>query len=944
MIMRKDNGNFSFNFFLAVVGILLVLAAFSQPVFGAIPPLERAALIALYNSTAGDNWWNKSGWKTPPLAGDGFALPGMENTWWGIGCDPGNTTVQSIDLGSNTLVGTLPPELGNLANLQILILYLNQLSGSIPPELGDLVNLYNLDLHWNQLSSSIPPELGDLDNLYNLDLHWNQLSGSIPPELGDLDNLYILHLDSNELSGSIPPELSNLANLHDIDLHWNQLSGSIPPELGDLANLYYLGLGPNQLSGTIPPELGNLANLQMLYLYSNQLSGTIPQELGDLANLQYLYLSYNQLSGTIPPELGDLANLIELDLSANQISGSIPPELGDLANLIELDLSTNEIGGSIPPELGDLVNLQMLYLYSNQLSGTIPPELGNLANLIELDLSANQISGSIPPELGDLANLQALWLSLNQLSGSIPPELGNLANLQDLNLGFNRLSGSIPPELGRRVSLEYLNIASNRLSGSVPSNLTNLTNLVNGYSDLRWNALYTNDEILKAFLDSKQAGGNWEGTQTIALTDVTAASVSDASIEIDWTPILYTSDTGGYRIFYSTTPGGPYTYFDMTADKTASSLSVTGLDPGATYYFVVQTRTNPHVYNQNTVDSEYSAEVSATTLQGITISGTVIDGGSGLPGVTITLSNNGGTKITNDNGYYSLTVPYGWSGTATPSKADCNFSPANRSYSNVTVNQTTQDYTAVFQAITISGTVTSGGSGLPGVTITLSGDGREATTDDNGNYSVTVPYGWTGTATPSKPGYDFSPANRNYTNVTVNQTGQDYTAALQTITITGTITSGGIGLPGVTITLSNSDKTATTAANGNYRITVPTGWTGTVTPSKFGYDFSPANRGYSNVTVNQTGQNYTATLQAITISGTITSGGIGLPGVTINLSNDGRTATTDANGNYSAVVPPGWSGTVIPSKTGYNFSPANRNYTDVTVSQTGQDFLGNPGN
>jgi len=120
---------------------------------------------------------------------------------------------------------------------------------------------------------------------------------------------------------------------------------------------------------------------------------------------------------------------------------------------------------------------------------------------------------------------------------------------------------------------------------------------------------------LREFLDSKQVGGNWEDTQTIAPSDVTAAFLSTSSIEINWTPISYTSDTGGYRVYYSTIPGGPYTYFGMTTDKTASSLTVTGLNPGTTYYFVVQTRTYPHGENQNTVDSEYSTEVSAIPYQ-----------------------------------------------------------------------------------------------------------------------------------------------------------------------------------------------------------------------------------------------------------------------------------------------------------------------------------------
>ena len=41
-----------------------------------ISSLERRALIAFYNSTDGDGWSNKSGWKTAPLYPDGFAMPG----------------------------------------------------------------------------------------------------------------------------------------------------------------------------------------------------------------------------------------------------------------------------------------------------------------------------------------------------------------------------------------------------------------------------------------------------------------------------------------------------------------------------------------------------------------------------------------------------------------------------------------------------------------------------------------------------------------------------------------------------------------------------------------------------------------------------------------------------------------------------------------------------
>jgi len=69
--------------------------------------------------------------------------------------------------------------------------------------------------------------------------------------------------------------------------------------------------------------------------------------------------------------------------------------------------------------------------------------------------------------------------------------------------------------------------------------------------------------------------------------------------------------------------------------------------------------------------------------------------------------------------------------------------------------------------------------------------------------------------------------------------------------------SGNAGVSGATITYTGGSTTSD--ASGNYSIFVSSGWSGTVTPSKSGYSFSPPNRSYSNVMADQTGQNYTAT-------------------------------------------------------------------------------------
>ncbi len=202
------------------------------------------------------------------------------------------------------------------------------MTGSIPPELGNLTNLQTLFLSTNELTGSIPSELGNLAKLEHLNLFQNQLTGSIPPELGNLANLQELELSYNQLTGSIPSELGNLANLQELSIYSNQLTGSIPAELGNLANLVYLWLGDNQLTGSIPPELGNLANLQTLQLSSNQLTGSIPAELGNLVNLWWFTLGSNQLTGSIPTELMNLSYLYCFNICNNHLY-TTDPDLRD---------------------------------------------------------------------------------------------------------------------------------------------------------------------------------------------------------------------------------------------------------------------------------------------------------------------------------------------------------------------------------------------------------------------------------------------------------------------------------------------------------------------------------------------------------------------------------------------------------------------------------------
>ena len=143
-----------------------------------------------------------------------------------------------------------------------------------------------------------------------------------------------------------------------------------------------------------------------------------------------------------------------------------------------------------------------------------------------------------------------------------------------------------------------------------------------------------------------------------------------------------------------------------------------------------------------------------------------------------------------------------------------------------------------------------GNAGVGGATLSYTGGSVSA--DSSGNYSIAVPTGWSGTVTPSKPGYVFSPPNRTYSNVTTDQLAQNYTATPLT-----TVISGNAGASGVTLSYTDgTPKTVTSDGVGNYSITVPYGWSGSVTPSLASDVFCPASQPYYNVTSNKTSQNY----------------------------------------------------------------------------------------
>ncbi len=264
--------------------------------------------------------------------------------------------------------------------------------------------------------------------------------------------------------------------------------------------------------------------------------------------------------------------------------------------------------------------------------------------------------------------------------------------------------------------------------------------------------------------------------------------------------------------------------------------------------------------------------------------------------------------------------------------------------------------------------VGSGFSGIAGVTVNLTGAATASTTTNaTGNYSFSALANGGYTLTPSKSGYNFSPASRNATISGANVAGQNFT-----------------GAPGGPVNNPPNTPASPSPANGATGVsTTPTlSWTGgdpdagnTVTYDiYFGTSASPplvvsnnATTGYvpgtliagtlyywrivarDNLGATTNGPTWNFITAggggggSFTISGRVTqavgSAFAGLSGVTIGLTGAATaSAVTDGNGNYSFSALANGAYILTPSKTGYTFSPVNRAVTVSGANVTGQNF------
>lgn len=454
-----------------------------------LTPLQKdsLALVDLYNDAKGHAW------------GSPWDLEEEMNSWAGVFLDvvDGEMRVVKVDLAARLLNGKMPESLANLtaihtfiitdaafkqelpeyiatkwprltflalcgsgffgsipdvyydmANIEVMDLYLNQLTGGISPKIGQLTKLTRIQLNNNPLGGTIPAEIGMLKNCYDISLHMCELEGEIPSEIGNMTALKAVQLQSNNLTGSIPESVSTLDKLEHFEVSNCGVSGNLPSFAG-CPKLWDIRMSYTNLNGELPKSWATLNSIEVLQLNHNKLTGTIPTEWADIENLNAMILDHNNLTGTLP---GYVSNMQYLSVNSNKLTGELPVEMYSSTKLLEIELDSNEFVCVISPDFFRLPSLSKVSIRGMEgVSGTLPVDIEKMKGLQNMYLDGCSFSGEIPASIFTINNLQSLHLKNNDFTGVIPREIITARILAGFSCSGNRLSGALDPLIQKMV-------------------------------------------------------------------------------------------------------------------------------------------------------------------------------------------------------------------------------------------------------------------------------------------------------------------------------------------------------------------------------------------------------------------------------------------------------------------------------------------------------------
>jgi hypothetical protein len=226
-----------------------------------------------------------------------------------------------------------------------------------------------------------------------------------------------------------------------------------------------------------------------------------------------------------------------------------------------------------------------------------------------------------------------------------------------------------------------------------------------------------------------------------------------------------------------------------------------------------------------------------------------------LGGATVTLSGTANdSNSTDDEGNYVFAeLPAGGNYVVTVDRNNYVFAVPSRSFADLISDQYVA-FEGVVQNYTITGKlIKDDGTVLAGTQVKLSGGaGLNTVTDAGGNYSFTVHGDDNYTVSPARLNYSFSPATRSFANLSGNGTA-DFSGALVDFVVSGqVVTSEGIDLDGVTISVTGStSRIVMTNDEAGYLLNLEAEGDYTITAEKTNYSFTPQSITLNDLAANQ---------------------------------------------------------------------------------------------
>ncbi|HKC63391.1 MAG TPA: carboxypeptidase-like regulatory domain-containing protein, partial [Pyrinomonadaceae bacterium] len=328
------------------------------------------------------------------------------------------------------------------------------------------------------------------------------------------------------------------------------------------------------------------------------------------------------------------------------------------------------------------------------------------------------------------------------------------------------------------------------------------------------------------------------------------------------------------------------------------------------------------------------------------------DQGNGLDGIAVTLTSSASgssTKVVNtsNGGLFSFPdLPAGFAYTATPASNSLYIFTTQGT--NVLDGNLSLNFNGTRRKYAIHGVMTDGEHGLDGISVTITGGNNPnpftVMTSGGGQFAFPdVTAGYDYTVTPVTTAF-YTFKSQDFKNLLSDQNAV-FKGTLRSYTVSGLVTDENNNpLSSGTVALYSGNYLVETGTNigadGRYEFkNVPALYSYTVYPYYVSTHYFTA-KVIPSLSADQT-LNFTGIRYNFKISGVVSDRSQqGLNGVSVTLSGGAsRSATTDANGNYSFDnLPAGFDYSVAVAKTDYIFEPQSRSY--YLLRDVASDFTG----